>query len=94
MNAKTFISYSGGAVRHRGADGATMVGLHSYSSLISRAFPDLWPRGAEISSCLTIDHCRTILYYIVLYLDLALRRRYCRLFTLLLSPAASPGSRS
>src|SRR5271170_660088 len=94
MNAKTFMSYSGGAVHHRGADGATTAGQCSCTSLISRAFPHLWPRGAEISFCHTIDHCRTILYYTVLFQDLAHRRRYCRLFTLLLSPAASPGSRS
>jgi hypothetical protein len=35
----------------------------SCTSPISRAFPDLWPRGPEISFCHTIDHCRTILYY-------------------------------
>jgi len=58
--------------------------------LISRASPDLWPRGAEISFCHTIDHCRTILYYTVLYLDLAPRRRYCRLFTLLYRPRQPP----
>src|SRR5271156_4151633 len=59
--------------------------------LVSRAFPHLWPRGAEISFCLTIDHCRTILYYIVLLLDLAPRRRYCRLFTLLFRPGSLTG---
>src|SRR5271168_2286203 len=73
------MSNGGGAAHPRGA---TVAGQCSCTSLISRAFPHLWPRGAEISFCLTIDHCRTILYYIVLLLDLAPRRRYCRLSTL------------
>jgi hypothetical protein len=47
----------------------------SCTSPISRAFPDLWPRGPEISFCHTIDHCRTILYYSILFQDLASRRR-------------------
>jgi hypothetical protein len=72
-------------VRHRGADGATVAGQCSCTSLISRAFPDLWPRGQRLF-CHTIDHCRTILYYSVLYQDLASRQRYCRLFTLLFGP--------
>src|SRR5277367_7113730 len=63
MNAKTICP----AAHHRGADGATVAGQCSCTSLISRAFPDLWPRGAEISFCHTIDHCRTILYYSVPY---------------------------
>src|SRR5271170_5587534 len=74
-----------------GADVATIAGQYSCTSLISRAFPHLWPRGAEISFCLTIDHCRTILYYTVQLLDLALRRRYCRLFTLLFRPGSLTG---
>src|SRR5271168_4049920 len=78
------------AAHHRGADSATAAGQCSCTSLISRASPDLWPRGAEISFCHTIDHCRTILYYTVLYLDLAPRRRYCRLFTLLYRPRRPP----
>jgi hypothetical protein len=69
--------------------GAPAAGQCSCPSL-SRASPDLWPRGAEISFCHTIDHCRTILYYTVLYLDLAPRRRYCRLFTLLYRPRQPP----
>jgi hypothetical protein len=69
-------------------------GQCSCPSLISRASPDLWPRGAEISFCYTIDHCRTILYYTVLYLDLAPRRRYCRLFTLLYRPGSLPGAQT
>ena len=48
-----------------------------------RAFPDLWPWGAEVNFCHTIDHCRTILYCFVLY---------CRLFTLLLEPGGLTGS--
>jgi hypothetical protein len=64
MNAKGHLSNSGGAAHHRGADGATVAGQCSCTSLISRAFPDLWPRGLEISFCHTIDHCRTILYYL------------------------------
>src|SRR5271163_3800147 len=101
MNAKTHMSNGGGAQDHmpngggaghpRGADVATIAGQYSCTSLISRAFPHLWPRGAEISFCLTIDHCRTILYYTVLLLDLALRRRYCRLFTLLFRPGSPTG---
>ena len=70
------------------------AGQCSCTSLISRAFPHLWPRGAEISFCLTIDHCRTILYYSVLFLDLAPRRRYCRLFTLLFEPDGLTGSQT
>src|SRR5271170_8521540 len=88
------LSNSGGAVHHRGADGATVAGQCSCTSLISRAFPHLWPRGAEISFCHTIDHCRTILYYTVLFLDLAPRQRYCRLFTLLFEPGGLPGSQT
>jgi hypothetical protein len=94
MNAKTFMSPSGGAAHHRGAAGATAAGQCSCTSLISRAFPDLWPPRPEISFCHTIDHCRTILYYSVLfvpYLDLAPRRRYCRLFTLLFRPGGLTG---
>jgi len=52
------------------------------------------PGGAEISFCHTIDHCRTTLYYTVLYLDLAPRRRYCRLFTLLYRPGRLPGAQT
>jgi len=52
------------------------------------------PGGAEISFCHTIDHCRTILYYTVLYLDLAPRRRYCGLFTLLYRPGSLPGAQT
>jgi hypothetical protein len=44
------------------------------------------PLGQRLVFCHTIDHCRLILYYTVLYLDLAPRRRYCRLFTLLYRP--------
>src|SRR5271170_2297037 len=86
------MSCSGGAAHHRGADGATVAGQCSCTSLISRAFPDLWPRGTEISFCHTIDHCRTILYYSVLFQDLASRRRYCKLFTLLFGPGGPTGS--
>jgi hypothetical protein len=88
------MSNSGGAVHHRGADGATAAGQCSCPSLISRASPDLWPRGAEISFCHTIDHCKTTLYYTVLYLDLAPRRRYCGLFTLLYRPGSLPGAQT
>jgi hypothetical protein len=47
--------------------GVTTAGQRSCTSLISKAFPDLWPRGAEISFCLIIDHIELfsiILYYI------------------------------
>src|SRR5690242_18259431 len=89
MNAKTICEVQRTTV---GADGATVAGQCSCTSLISREFPDLWPRGTEISFCHTIDHCRTILYYTVLFQDLALRRRYCRLFTLLFGPSGLTGS--
>jgi len=89
--AQDHMPNGGGAGHPRGADVATIAGQYSCTSLISRAFPHLWPRGAEISFCLTIDHCRTILYYTVLLLDLALRRRYCRLFTLLFRPGSLTG---
>jgi len=88
------MSNSGGAAHHRGADGATAAGQCSCLSLISRASPDLWPGGAEISFCHTIDHCKTTLYYTVLYLDLAPRRRYCGLFTLLYRPGSLPGAKT
>jgi hypothetical protein len=74
--------------------GVTTAGQRSCTSLISRAFPDLWPGGAEISFCLTIYHCRTILYYTVLYQDSASKRRYCRLFTLLFRPGGLTGSQT
>jgi hypothetical protein len=92
--AQDHMPNGGGAGHPRGADGATIAGRCSCTSLISRAFPHLWPRGAEISFCLTIDHCRTILYYTVLYRDLAPRRRYCRLFTLLFRPGGLTGSQT
>src|SRR5277367_6389740 len=79
---------------HLGVAGVTTAGQFSCTSLISRAFPHLWPRGSEISFCLTIDHCRTILYHTVLSLDLAPRRRYCRLFTLLFEPGGLTGSQT
>jgi hypothetical protein len=94
MNAKTLCPTAGGAAHHRGAAGATAAGQCSCTSLISRAFPHLWPRGPEISFCHTIDYCRTILYYsilFVLYLGPAPRRRYCRLFTLLFRPGGLTG---
>jgi hypothetical protein len=66
MDAKTTCPLLGPA-HPRGAAGANMAGQCSCTSLISRAFPDLWPRGPEISFCHTIDHCRTILYYSILF---------------------------
>jgi hypothetical protein len=74
-----------GSSAPRGAAGANMAGQYSCTSLISRAFPDLWPRGPEISFCHTIDHCRTILYYFT---------AYCRLFTLLFRPGGLTGSQT
>jgi hypothetical protein len=65
------LSNSGGAAHPR-RQPALIEGQCSCTSLISRAFPDLWPRGPEISFCHTIDHCRTILYYSILFQDLAL----------------------
>jgi hypothetical protein len=94
MNAKTICPTAEVQRTTVGKAGATAAGQCSCHSLISRAFPDLWPRGTEISFCRTIDHCRTILYYsvlLVLYLDLAPRRRYCRLFTLLFGPGGLTG---
>jgi hypothetical protein len=71
---------------HFGVVGVTTAGQRSCTSLINKVFPDLWPKGAEINFCLIIDHCRTILYYIILCQDLAFRRRYCRLFIPLFRP--------
>ena len=83
---------SGGAAHNRGADGATVAGQCSCTSLISRALPDLWPGGTVTSFSHTIDRCRTILYYTVVSQDLAPRRRYCRLFTLPFGPGCLTGS--
>jgi hypothetical protein len=58
---------SGGAAHHPGADGATVVGQCSYTSLITRAFPYLWLRGPEISFCHIINYYRVSLYYKILY---------------------------
>jgi hypothetical protein len=58
---------SGGAAHHRGADGATVVGQCSCTSLITRAFLYLWLRGPEISFCYIIDHYKTSLYYKALH---------------------------
>jgi hypothetical protein len=38
----------------------TPAGQHSCTSLISRAFPFLWPSRPEISFCHTINHYRTV----------------------------------
>jgi hypothetical protein len=84
MDAKTTCPLLGPA-HPRGAAGANMAGQYSCTSLISRAFPDLWPRGPEISFCHIIDHCRTILYYFT---------AYCRLFTLLFRPGGLTGSQT
>src|SRR5271154_733258 len=54
----------------------------------SRLYHTQW--GAEISFCLTIDHCRTILYYSVLHCT-ATRPR---LFTLLFRPGSLTGSQT
>jgi hypothetical protein len=64
MNAKTICPTAEVQRTTVGKAGATAAGQLSCHSLISRAFPDPWPRGPEISFCLTIDHCRTILYYL------------------------------
>src|ERR1700722_1746987 len=58
---------------------------------ISRECPEPWPRGPEISFCLTIDHCRTILYYTALFQDLASGRRTVGSSHYYSGPAASPG---
>jgi hypothetical protein len=47
MNAKTICLTAEVAVHHRGTDGTTVAGQCSCTSLISRAFPDLWPKGGR-----------------------------------------------
>jgi hypothetical protein len=82
-NAKTYRCDRGAAEVRR-----TPAGQPSCTSLISRAFPALWPGGPEISFCHTIDHCEAILNYPK---DLGLRRRHCRLFTLPYGPGGLTG---
>jgi hypothetical protein len=71
---------------HLGVSGVTTAGQRSCTSLISRAFPHLWPRGAEISFCHAMN---LLLNYSIPGVQAACRR----LFTLLFGPEVSPDSR-